>query len=271
MLKPSFFRKQKLNPKQKAILAYWQETKGVYVKSSSTEIVKNDQLAPTPPFNETEYRQLVGFDDVGELLEFYMWSQVLDALSLSDTLAQKSFFEVSSFIQIVMFGLPCGLGIQWQQPKFAGHDHKYYSWSLGKIISYDEGLSYFMLSIKKFFSHAIEAIMLNQYLDDIASPLPSQELLTNIFTFDQRIKQYMQNVDSAITTIFHIKGKGLVEEKYETSRDELLDVAEKEIKGLLQPLEVFYYSIQEDKLKEARIKALAILEQARTKSKLDIT
>jgi hypothetical protein len=272
MLKPSFFRKQNLSPKQKAILSYWQETKGVYVENPSKELVKGDQSKPIPPFNETEYRQLVDFSNEGDLLEYYMWTQILDAISLSDMSAQGHFSELVSFIQITTFGMPCGLDTKVISSEGGNidHDHEYYAWNLDKVIKYDEGLTRFMFYTEQFFESTIQAQLLNLYMDDVASPLISQDLLLKTLLLDNKIKQYLQRLNHPVQTAFKRGGFALIGGRLSKCKEEKIDKAERDIRQLFQPLEVFYYSFQNEKLEICSKKLHAIINQAQEKVELDI-
>lgn len=268
MLKPSFFRKQNLSPKQKAILSYWQERKGIYLQSSSTTLVKSDNPLAVPPFNETEYRELVNFSNEVELLEYYMWTHILDAVSLSDTEAQSYYSELVSFIQITTFGMPCGLEKEWGWPEEIDHNHDYYSWHLGKVVKYSEGLKRFMFYSDKFFSSFIQTAMLNLYLDDAASPLLSQELLERIFSLDIKMQKYLHTLTHPIKIM--LKG-GIIEAQFDKHVSDQIDQAEDNIRALFQPLEVFDLKIDNEKMLSCKKRVSEQLILAKQKAKLDNT
>lgn len=270
MLKSSFFRKQILSPKQKAILSYWQETKGVYVDNPSKELVKGDQSKPIPPFNESEYRQLVDFSNEGDLLEYYMWTQILDAISLSDMSAQSHFSELVSFIQIATFGMPCGMDAKLAslEKEDFDHNHEYYAWNLNKVIKYEEGLTRFMFYTEQFFESIVQALLLNLYMDEVASPLTSQDLLLRTLLLDNKIKQYLQKLNHPVQTAFKRGGFTLIGGRLSKCKDEIIDQAEMNIRQLFQPLEVFCYSFKNEKMAECRENLLAIIKTAQQKVEL---
>ncbi len=270
MLKPSFFRKQNLSPKQKAILSYWQERKGIYLQNSSTTLVKSDGPFVTPPFNETEYCELVNFSNEAELLEYYMWTQILDAISLSDMSAQSHFSEMISFIQIATFGMPCGMDAKLAslEKEDFDHDHEYYAWNLNKVIKYEEGLTRFMFYTEQFFQSVIQGLLLNLYMDEVASPLTSQDLLLRTLLLDNKIKQYLQKLNHPVQTAFKRGGFTLIGGRLSKCKDEIIDQAEMNIRQLSQPLEVFSYSFQNEKMAECRENLLAIIKTAQQKVEL---
>ncbi len=269
-MKPSLFKQQNLNAKQKAILMYWQKTKGVYVRNNSVALEKVVEDKYLPPFTETESELMVDYDNVGELLESYMWTHILDAITLADMSTEKHYAQIVAFVQIVTFGMPCAYFSSMRMPEFENHNHKYFLWALGKSEGYEEGLMHFTFHTYQFVSRAIQAIMLNIYMDNVADPLASHDLLAKAFSLDKMIDQYIESLDGKMNAyVVNIKRSSIVDEVFEKNKLNMISESEKEIRTLFQPLEVFDYVFQNKKLKECGDKTLELIEKSKLHSELD--
>lgn len=266
MLKPSFFTKQNLTPKQKAVLSFWQETKGLYVEDHIKEITKNGTVKKGKLFEESEYQQLLNFHNNNELLEYYMWSQVLDALSLSNTSAQGYYSDIVSYIQVITFGLPCEIGQVWQWPQFIDHKHEYYSWHLREKLTYSQAHMLFKYYVDEFFLSAVQAIMLNIYMDEAISPLTSEKLLERVISIDKIIDKFINDLEGPVQTAFSLIGVGFIEKQLSENMEMYISEAEENIKRLLQPLMVFNYTVQNEKVESCRRRTLEIFNQAKKNS-----
>lgn len=268
-MRPSLFKKQNLNAKQKAILMYWQKTKGVYVRSNSVALDKVVEDKYLPPFTEKESELMVDYDNVGELLESYMWTHILDTISLADISAEKHFSEMISLLQPLVLGIPSLYAKGLQRPGFEDHREQFLSLTLGKTVSHEEGLSDFLFNLDQFSSCALQAIMLNLYMDNVADPLASCDLLVKAYALDLLIARYIHTLDE-ITKELIMKTKipSLVRDEFDNNKLMKVNQSEKEMRSLFQPLEIFNYSIQENKLEISREKTLETIEKARRKAEL---
>lgn len=268
-MKPSLFKKQNLNAKQKAILMYWQKTKGVYVRSNSVALEKVVEDKYLPPFTEKESELMVDYDNVGELLESYMWTHILDAISLADISAERHFSEMISLLQPLILGIPSLYARGLQRPGLEDQNKEFLSLSLGKTISHEEGMSSFLFHLDQFSSCALQAIMLNLYMDNVADPLTSNDLLIKAFALDILIARYIHTLDEKTNKlIMKTKISSLVRDEFDNNKFMKIAQSEKEIRSLFQPLEVFNYSFQENKLEISKEKTLDIIEKARRKAGL---
>lgn len=268
-MQKSFLRNQKLSPKQKAILLFWQKTKGIYIPDNSKEIVKVEQTKYVSPFTDNEINTMVDFPSTGELLEYYMWTHILDAILLFDSLAQGHYFEMSSYIQIVTFGFPCSISEKMMWPKYAGHDHKYFSWSDNKVMGHEEGLSRYHFSIDQFFSNIISAILINLYIDEVASPLLSERYPTKAFSFDIKMDQIIRSTENQARYFLNGEYHYFVKNYYKGKENSWIKQSEEITRSLFQPLSVFNHQLDSDKLISCKNKTLEIMDQAMQKATLD--
>ncbi len=99
----SLIKKQELTLKQKAILLFWQGTKGRYIKEPVTIQDQIDFYEPV--YTVKEMRELLDFS-YNEALEFYQWDGSLKILYTKDLRAQKFFAQMLGHLNMIVCGLP---------------------------------------------------------------------------------------------------------------------------------------------------------------------
>lgn len=269
-MKPSIFKKQNLNAKQKAILMYWQKTKGVYVQNNSVAIEKANIGKYIPPFTEKESELMIDYDNVGELLESYMWTHILDAISLADISAERHFHAMITLMQPLITGIPSLYARGLQRPSHEQQKKEFFSLSFGRAISYEEGMSAYIFHLNQFSTYSLHAILLNLYMDNVADPLTSSNLLVQAFSIDILLAQYIKTLDEKTRElIMKTKIPSIVSDEFDNNKLIKIDQSEKEIRSLFQPLEVFNYLFKGDKWEICKEKTIEIIEKARKKAELD--
>lgn len=238
----SLFNKQDLTPKQRAIVVFWQNTKG---KKGDCKRVQEYIDSYKPVFTEGEMSQMIHTTNHNENIEYYLWGNIINSILFFDMAAQRFYYDALYHLSLLTYGIPYFVILAKSNKLII--NSQFYSFNKKDKTSYDVTADQFFYYVFNFFLSAHTSLLLNEFMDNCVD-LESLKLLKSVNDVDTNIEKVMCTISKnklshlgLLTHYFH--------DCYEANRSNMIDDSVAQFSELLKPLDNFgLYLPQNDKM-----------------------